>query len=174
MNIQLSSRTDQWFTPLELLVKIRSVLGVIDLDPASCAEANDRVAALTYFDEHDDGLSQDWGTNKTIYLNPPGGKIKNKSLSILFWTKLMNTEIKHAIYMGFSLEQLQTSQRPGLKSIGEFPFCIPSKRIKFYYPSNPGKSAPSHSNVIAYIPGSVDYTDLFYDVFKDVGLVVLP
>ena len=62
MNIQLSSRSNEWFTPLETLVLVRSVLGSIDLDPASCAEANDRVAALKYYDQFDKGLDRDWET----------------------------------------------------------------------------------------------------------------
>lgn len=172
MNIQLSSRSDLWYSPLEVLVMVRSVLGTIDLDPASDANANDRVAAVRYFDEHDDGLLQDWGNNLSIYLNPPGGKVLNQSKAILFWKKLMDTKIKHAIYMGFSLEHLQSSQGKGVKSIGEFPFCIPKKRLQFHYPNDPSKASPSHSNVIVYVPGTIDRTDLFYDVFKTLGTVV--
>ena len=171
MNIQHSSRTDVWFTPLEHLVMVRAVLGQIDLDPASCASANDRVGAIEYFDEEDDGLSQDWGTNRSIFLNSPGGKTGNQSNSVLFWKKLMLTEIKHAIFMGFSIECLQTTQGKGVKSAGEFPFCIPSKRIKFYYPHDNTKKSPSHSNVIVYVPGSEDRTELFSTVFSSLGVI---
>lgn len=171
MNIQHSSRTDEWYTPLEILVMVRSVLGQIDLDPASSAEANDRVAALKYFDQFDDGLKQDWGKDKAIFINPPGGKTGNKSNVALFWKKLMGSEIKHAIFMGFSIECLQTTQGKGVRSAMEFPFCVPSSRIKFFYPHNPKKSSPSHSNVIIYVPGSEDRTDLFCDVFSNLGAV---
>jgi len=174
MNIQHSSRTDMWFTPLDLLPRIRHVLGTIDLDPASCAEANDRIAAHKYYDEYDDGLQQDWGENLSIFLNPPGGRRGKESMSILFWQKLMQTEIKHAIYMGFSLEQLQVSQDKGVPPIGDFMFCTPSKRIRFYYPYSPDKSSPSHGNIIVYVPGSIDMSEVFYDTFNDLGTISVP
>jgi hypothetical protein len=50
MNIQHSSRTDMWFTPLEILVMVQKVLGTIDLDPASCAEAREKFPVRSVVD----------------------------------------------------------------------------------------------------------------------------
>lgn len=173
MDIQHSSRTDQWFTPVPIINRVRAVLGFIELDPASCAEANDIIGAGTYFDIHDDGLIQDWSKYKTIFLNPPGGKIGNKSQSVMFWQKLMENRdsFDHAIYMGFSIEQLAVSQGKGTPAMGEFPFCIPAKRIKFVNPAEE-KNQPSHANIIVYVPGREDERELFADVFRDLGTII--
>jgi hypothetical protein len=68
--IAASSGDAQWFTPLEVLEAVREAFGgSICLDPASCAEAQERVQAKTYFDEQADGLTRDW--HGRVFLNPP-------------------------------------------------------------------------------------------------------
>jgi hypothetical protein len=46
----------EWFTPGDYIEKARRVLGVIDIDPASCAEAQQVVKAGCFFSKNDDGL----------------------------------------------------------------------------------------------------------------------
>ncbi|SRR6266704_2774338 len=38
----------EWYTPLPYLAAVREVLGTIELDPASCTEANDTVQAVRF------------------------------------------------------------------------------------------------------------------------------
>jgi ParB family chromosome partitioning protein len=168
MNIQHSMRNDSWATPAEIIERARAVLGSIDLDPASCDWANGRVRAAKYYTEYDNGLEQPWFGR--VFLNPPGGKVGNKSKTGLFWRKLMESvpDIKGAVFMGFSLECLQTTQKYAAKSVLDFPICVPSTRIRFVTPNGPG-DAPSHSNVIAYVPGSEDRTEAFFRAFRDLG-----
>lgn len=176
MNIQLSSGSDEWHTPGYIVEAVSDVLGGIDLDPASSVEANKVVGASRFLTREDNALVCLWNcAGRSVYLNPPGGKIGNKSMSGLFWYRLMEhrKHFSHAIYMGFSLEQLQTTQRYHSDSILDFSFCVPSKRIRFLSPNDKSKNAPSHSNVIVYIPGSVDKNALFADTFKKFGKVVL-
>lgn len=59
----------EWYTPAKYVELARKVLGVIDLDPASCEHANKTVKAVTYFNIDDDGLSQEW--NGKVWMNPP-------------------------------------------------------------------------------------------------------
>jgi phage N-6-adenine-methyltransferase len=59
----------EWHTPSEYVEHARRVLGVIDLDPASCALAQETVRAARYFSADDDGLSQQW--RGRVWLNPP-------------------------------------------------------------------------------------------------------
>ena len=171
MNILHSSRTDRWFTPEYLIEMAKAVLGDIDLDPASEELANRAIQAKTIITQERDGLTTEWSEG-SIFLNPPGGKLKNRSLSALFWAKLMdhkqNCKLTHAIYIGFSLEQLAISQSYHELKMLDFPLCVPRKRIKF---DNPvvAKHAPSHSNVIIYVPGAVDKTDLFLETFSTIG-----
>lgn len=59
----------EWHTPSEYIEHARRVLGVIDLDPASCALAQETVRAARYFSADDDGLRQEW--RGRVWLNPP-------------------------------------------------------------------------------------------------------
>ena len=61
--------TAEWFTPPEILQPVRAVLGEIDLDPATCADAQQLVQAKSFYTLEDDGLSQPWYGR--VYLNAP-------------------------------------------------------------------------------------------------------
>lgn len=175
MNIQHSSRSDEWYTPDYIIEKVRSLLGTIDFDPASSTLANAKVQACKFFTKDDDALTTEWLPG-TLFCNPPGGKIKNKSKTALFWEKLMcwreSGNLTHGVFLAFSLEALQTSQGKGCKAIGEFPFCVPKSRIKFVLPNGSIPTAPSHSNVLVYVPGTVDKTEEFYNIFSALGNVI--
>lgn len=175
MNIQHSSRMDNWGTPLSIIQKVKLVLGDIDLDPASNEDANQLITAKKIFTERTNGLTSDWGLNDTVFINPPSGKEGNKSKTNMFWQKLMqgtySGNVGHAIFLAFSIEQLQSSQRKGVPCMMSFPFCVPAKRIAFTDPTGAERKAPSHSNMIIYVPGSIDKTYLFKDVFSSIGYV---
>jgi len=89
----------------------------------------------------------------------------------LFWEKLVyhfgRGHIGEAIFMAFSAELLAVSQKYGPKSLLDFTICIPKNRIRFIDPLSPGKSAPSHSNVIVYLGDNVDK---FKQVFSRIGV----
>ncbi len=175
MNIQHSSRMDNWGTPESIVQKVKLVLGDIDLDPASNTDANEVIQAKKIFTEETDGLTSEWGLNDAVFLNPPSGKQDGKSKTNMFWQKLMKEvysgNIGHAIFLAFSIEQLQSSQRKGVPPMMAFPFCVPAKRIAFTDPTGAERKAPSHSNMIIYVPGSIDKTYLFKDVFSSIGYV---
>lgn len=65
----LSHRHDEWYTPPETIERARTALGGIDLDPASCAVAQETVRASRYFDKEQNGLTKPWDGN--VWLNPP-------------------------------------------------------------------------------------------------------
>lgn len=179
MKILHSSRSDEWYTPLHIIELSRDVLGTIDLDPASCEFANKTVRAKKYFDIVSNGLESSWGSVPTnIFINPPSGKSKDSNISLMkrFWEKLLDHKqsglLEQAIFIGFSLEQLQTTQSC-VQSIGEFPICIPAKRVRFVSPAG-NFNSPTHGQVIAYVPGLQNNTSKFYNVFSELGVVMSP
>ncbi len=179
MNVMHSCRNDDWKTPVDILRRCRMVLGDIDLDPASDDDANQRVQSSRFITKEEDGLTTRWTSVSpvTVFVNPPGGKLGNRSMTALFWRQLMyylsQDLIKHAIFLCFSAEALQNTQGKDCKSVMQFPFCVPAKRIRFDYNGPFTKSAPSHSNVIVYVPGLVDKTDKFIGQFRSLGDIKL-
>ena len=180
-----SCDSPEWYTPSRFVEAARTVMGGIDLDPASHEEANRTVKATKFYDEQMDGLSQPW--TGRVFLNPPGGKRGAQSLVSLFWGYLMREwfhgRVEQAVWIGYSLEQLQTLQRASSKHPIDFAMCIPSARIAFV--ENKAKRAermaklvsagktpnekshPSHSNYITYIGQNADE---FRRVFSAFGV----
>lgn len=68
------SLTNEWYTPAEYIETARRVLGGFDLDPASCAEANETVRASRYYSEDNSGLDHDPWKGR-VWLNPPYGRL---------------------------------------------------------------------------------------------------
>ena len=174
--VQHSSKTDAWGTPPWLLDMVREVLGPIDFDPCSSSEFNKNVQAKRFYSHG--GEFEPWPEVESIFINPPGERRpRGQSLPGLFWQRLMKqyheAKFGHAIWLGFSLEHLRTTQEYAFDgdSLLDFPFCIPKKRIRFVDENgNPGKS-PTHANVIGYIPSNIDETCKFHEVFSRLGKV---
>ncbi len=139
MNARHSSETAEHYTPDDIVALARKVLGKIDLDPASCAAANERVRAKMFFDRERDGFTRTW--RGRVFLNPPGGmsddqqrQVKPKcretgscglppghhthegvqSSQKKWWGKLSREygegRVKSAVFVCFSIELLQSAQ----------------------------------------------------------------
>lgn len=71
MIVQHLSASFEHYTPVEVIEAARTVLGKIDLDPASCKQAQKLVKAGKWYGLPADGLAANWFGN--VFLNPPGG-----------------------------------------------------------------------------------------------------
>lgn len=61
--------SDECYTPKIVIDPARAVLGGFDLDPASCAKANEVVGAKQIHTKDEDGLTYPW--RGKVWLNPP-------------------------------------------------------------------------------------------------------
>jgi len=60
------------YSPPWLVEAARTVMGAIDVDPASCEYANRNVRAKKYFSRQNNGLRQHW--HGRVFVNPPFGR----------------------------------------------------------------------------------------------------
>lgn len=167
-NIKHSAASQEWYTPPEFIEAVHDVMGGIDVDPASSDDANCRVRASRFFTKDNDGLAQPWPGR--VFLNPPTGLVKK------FWVKLTQEvaagRTQEFIYLGYSLEQLQTLQNA--EGAEFFPqdhslsLCFPRKRIKFIKPGQ-AVSRPTHANFFVY-RGEAPH--VFHQVFSRFGATI--
>jgi hypothetical protein len=182
-NARHSHDSPEWYSPSNYVEAARRVMGVIDLDPASHPEANVHIRARRIYTAADDGLSRKW--RGRIFLNPPGGFVPE------FWIKLLEEyrygRVDQAIWIGYSLEQIQTLQN--VEDIDRIPIefmtCYPRARIAFIENAAkrrrrmrklraegkiPNKrSQPSHGNYVTHLG---DNRAGFRREFKQFGKVI--
>lgn len=70
-----SSESSDHFTPSWIVEAARMTMGSIDLDPASCDEANVWIRAGAIFTVADNGYKRPWAGH--TFVNPPGGLSDN-------------------------------------------------------------------------------------------------
>jgi phage N-6-adenine-methyltransferase len=85
------------YTPSQYIEKARTVMGSIDLDPASCDVAQIIVGATTFYTVFDDGLSKEWNGN--VWLNPPYHRELVRRFVNKLVTELATGRIKQAIML---------------------------------------------------------------------------
>ena len=71
-HVERNAGVNEWYTPPAIIEAARAVLGGIDLDPASSAQAQCTVQATQYLTFDDDGLESEWVGR--VWLNPPYSK----------------------------------------------------------------------------------------------------
>ena len=69
VHVSTNSGNNEWYTPPQYTEAARSVMGGIDVDPASCEVANRLVRATQFFSVKENGLDQVW--NGRVWMNPP-------------------------------------------------------------------------------------------------------
>jgi len=118
---------NEWYTPAEYISLVRDVMGAIDLDPASCAEANKTIGAVKFFTQREDGLRHDWIGR--VWLNPP----YSRTLVPQFAEKLKNEVVSGNTTEAIGVFHNTTDTR-WFHSLAEVcaAICFPNRRIKFY------------------------------------------
>lgn len=174
-NIQplLSSRSNEWYTPSIYVEAARSVMGSIDIDPASCKEANEVVKATTFYSIEANGLLQSLHGN--VWCNPPYGTTNGKSNTATWIRKVLRAYEHGDIEQAILLTNSNTDTR-WFHQLFAYPVCFTEGRINFLSPVHHTDSAFSretsghtHGSAFTYLGKNVPH---FIEVFSQFGTVV--
>lgn len=156
-----NSGDNEWYTPPEFIAAAKSVLGVVNVDPASNPIANEVVGAEIYYTAEDNGLDKDW--KGKVWMNPPYAS----SLIGLFAEKLAahveRGDVSEAIVLVNNATETGWFSRLGAVASA---LCFPKGRVKFWAPDK--KATPLQGQAILYFG---DKADVFVSSFNSFGLV---
>lgn len=155
---------DEWYTPAVFIEKAREAMGSIDLDPASCARAQETVQATTFYTKEDDGLTKPWFGN--VFSNPPYSRPLLQHFSKKLLAELSAGNVKQAIYL---IRPLTCSLWYHDLAAACTAKCEVKRRMVFYGPS--GVSSPTSGHQLLYF-GLSPWS--FVNAYKDVGWAWLP
>lgn len=158
-SVSRSTGNDQWFSRDVVTKPATTVLGVIDLDPCSCEEANQIVGAADYFTIEDNGLNKQW--RGSVYLNPPYSEAAK-------WTEKLAAhytagDVTAAVVLLNNATDTHWYQalRPLASAV-----CFPEGRNLFWHPDK--VSRPVQGQVVLYL-GS--HPGLFRREFEALGVI---
>jgi len=161
-----SSDSNEWYTPEEYVHAARELMGGIDLDPASCAFANETVKAARYYDITENGLDKSW--KGRIWLNPPygvDGGVSNQEL----WSRTLiaRYEVNCTVTEAVLLVNANTEAK-WFQPLYKYLICLTNHRIRFYNGASEA-SQPTQGNALVYFGKS---PRRFIELFSRFGTVV--
>lgn len=198
------SGSGERYTPAHVAEGARAVMGGIDLDPASCARANEIVKATKYYTRAENGLRRPMSGR--VILNAPGSckdaagtltdcyqpprtdgtQKQNCSCNLVsrFWGHLLGNvaqgNVPVAVWVGFHLNQLQSLQTHHEVSPLSFITCFPRKRLRYLDTKLQEMPSPPQASYITLVVPNVEqararhYRHRFCGTFGPLGRITLP
>lgn len=160
-HVSHNTGVSEWYTPAYYIAAVRQVLGWIDVDPASCAEANQVVQADLFYAADNDGLEHEW--KGRVFLNPPYSQplIARFSEKLIAEYRVGNTtEACVLVNNATETEWFQTLASEAAA------ICFPKGRVQFWHPER--KAVPLQGQAVLYLGRQVDK---FVDAFAGFGFV---
>lgn len=154
---------NEWYTPPEYIALARSVMGGIDLDPASSEHANEAVQAERFYSKEDDALTLDW--HGRVWLNPPYAQPLIAHFADKMAEQVRAGNVTEAIMLTHNYTDTTWFQK--LATVASA-MCFTRGRVKFYSPDGE-IAAPTQGQAFFYF--AKDATR-FFEHFRDVGFVV--
>jgi hypothetical protein len=158
-------QNDEWYTPPEYISLARTVLGDIDIDPASTRLAQETVRAQRYFNKDENGLRQAW--RGRVWLNPPFSQpLLSKFVAKLLmeWSARRMTAciaLTHNCTDAMWFQDVMDSAEA---------VCFAQRRVRFYGPGGP-LGSPPHGQTFFYFGAD---TEAFRREFEPIGSIVKP
>ncbi|WP_204137408.1 DNA N-6-adenine-methyltransferase [Halomicronema sp. CCY15110] len=156
------SKSNEWYTKPRYIELARTVLGAIDLDPATCPTAQKWIQATTFYTQEDDGFNRSWFG--CMWLNPPyGAKAGTWMLKAIAEYESGNVQAAILLVRGDS---------KGMKALkAQFPCCEPNHRLCFIDASGQEGKRPIPGYHFFYLGPDVDR---FKQVFSAIGMITQP
>ncbi len=157
---------DEWVTPERYVEMARKVLGSIELDPASTAEANRRVKAKLFYSKERSALDRRMKWCGKVWMNPPYSRIIKK-----FITKFCEEWDAKRIKQGIVLTNNGTdTQWAKLMHERCSAICTPHHRIAFELNGMPFDE--NNKGQVFWYFGK--HPEKFAEVFSEIGQVYQP
>jgi hypothetical protein len=157
--INQDSGNFEYYTPVEIVELARTLMGTIDLDPASSINANKVIKAKSFYTEKDFPLMKDWIGN--IFMNHPFSRINNK----LFIKKLVSEFEKNNITQACCITYAATSEK-WFEPLLKFPQCFIYGRTNYRLPNGNIKKGVTKGSVITYLGNDIEN---FIKIFSAIG-----
>jgi hypothetical protein len=139
------SKSNEWYTPYDYTNSARIVMGDIDLDPASCENANRHVRAKRIFTQKEDGLEQLWWGR--VFMNPPYGRKAAAWVQKALDEYEKWSRVKQAILLVNAVPD-----RRWFQPLFSYPICFVSYRIQFISgETGEPEPNPTHGNAFVYL-----------------------
>ena len=155
---------NEYYTPGYIMERVRAVLGEINLDPASCEQANQTVQAQKFFTENDDGLAQEWYGR--VFLNPP---FNSKPRQGVWAARLLQCyqagEISEAILLCGGNAKYTDWWVP----FSVFPRAELYGKVRFDTPDGPAGTEAPFATILVYLGHDLG---LFVEQFEDIADLV--
>lgn len=162
--------SEELYTP-ELYIELaRTVMGRIDLDPASDSFGNSIVRALIHYDGVEkDGLSRMWPGR--VWLHPPKEPTESyKKSTVAPWVERLIDQYDRGITKeAIMLVPVSTSSN-WFRPLFKYPICFSKKRIKFMLATGEYITGSIRDSAFVYLGDNVDR---FATIFREVGHVVI-
>jgi ParB family chromosome partitioning protein len=158
-----NSVCNEWYTPPEFIEAARKTMGGIDLDPASCPEANEVVKAEAIYTKDDDGLTKEW--NGRVWLNPPyAAALVGKFATKLLFGLEAGTVTQACVLVNNGTETAWFQAMARFASC----ICFPAGRVKFWRPGG-DTGSPLQGQAILYFGPN---WEAFDEAFSFAGIVL--
>jgi phage N-6-adenine-methyltransferase len=156
---------NEWYTPSRYVELARTVLGQIDVDPASNPMAQEAVKAATFYTAETNGMDKEW--RGKVWMNPPYSQPE----IVHFVDKVVEEYTSGRCTEAIVLTHNSTDTR-WFNTLFESAsaICFTTGRVKFVSPKGEF-AAPAMGQAFTYFG---PHPDRFAEVFSEIGNVVTP